>query len=89
MSSSTRRLLALVPAALLAAVAVGAQSPPPPPAGRWEVTALAGYRIEGGISTRNAPEVKVLDLGDAATYGLALDWQISASAPASGSRTPP
>ena len=76
MSSSTGRLLALVPAALLAAIAVGAQSPPPPPAGRWEITALAGYRIEGGISTRSAPEVKVLDLGDAATYGLALDWQI-------------
>ena len=77
MSSSTKRLLALAPAALLAAAVVFAQSPPsPPPAARWEITALAGYRIEGGISTRSAPELTVLALDDAATYGLALDWQV-------------
>jgi len=74
MSSSTRRLLALVPGALLAAAAVVAQSPPSP--GRWEITVLSGYRIEGGISSRAAPEVQVLALDDAATFGLAVDWQI-------------
>ena len=77
MPSFTRRLLTLVPAALLTAAVARAQSPPSsPPAGRWEITVLSGYRIEGGISTKAAPEQTVLGLDDAATYGLALDWRI-------------
>ncbi|MGE5413009.1 MAG: outer membrane beta-barrel protein [Syntrophomonadaceae bacterium] len=63
-------------AAMLSCATALAQAPPPAPPGRFEATVLAGYRIEGSISTKAAPDVPVLDLANAATYGLALDWRL-------------
>lgn len=69
------RFLAPVLPALLATTTAAAQPSATPPApGRWEITLLAGYRIEGSISTKAAPDVPVLDLDNAATYGLVLDY---------------
>ena len=83
MDRLVRRLL-LPGVWLLLAASASAQTAaaPPPPTGRWEITVLAGYRIEGGISTKAAPDVTVLDLANAATYGLALDWKLASYADA-------
>ena len=82
MDGLTRRLLPPLGFFLLAAAAAAQTSAPPPPPGRWEITVLAGYRIEGGISTKTAPDVPVLDLDNAATYGLILDWRFASFADA-------
>lgn len=77
MSRPASRLLPLVGPALLVGAAASAQTAPPlPPADRFEATALVGYRIEGGLSSEAPPHVRVLDLGDAATFGLAFDWRM-------------
>lgn len=68
------RFLAVLGAALLAATAAAQTAPQPP--GRLEITLLAGYRIEGSLDSPTAPGRPVLDLGDAATFGLAFDWKI-------------
>jgi hypothetical protein len=75
-----RPLVVLGLAILAGAAAAGAQTvetpQAPPRPGRFEATLLAGYRIEGSLSTKAAPNTPVLDLANAATYGLALDWGI-------------
>jgi hypothetical protein len=68
-------MLAALGAAALSAAGALAQDKPAPPPGRFEATLLAGYRIEGSISTKAAPDVPVLELDNAATFGLALDWR--------------
>lgn len=77
MSMPSARLLSPLGAALLAGAAAAAQTnAPAPPPGRLEATLLAGYRIEGSLESQTAPGRPVLDLGNAATFGLALDWRI-------------
>ena len=77
MDRLVRRLLLPGGSLLVAAIAAAQISTPPSPPGPWEITALAGYRIEGGISTKAAPDVPVLDLDNAATYGVILDWRLA------------
>ncbi len=76
MSRPASRLLPMVAAAFLSGAFAAAQTVPLPPPDRFEATVLAGYRLEGGISTKAAPHVRVLDLGDAATFGVAFDWRM-------------
>ncbi len=74
-SEGWRRLLAVLGAAALAGAGAHAQtSAPPAPRGRLEAALLAGYRFEGSLATKADPETPVLDLGNAATFGLAVDW---------------
>jgi hypothetical protein len=76
MPSRPALALAAFGAAALSAAGAIAQDKPAPPPGRFEATLLAGYRIEGSISTKAAPDVPALDLANAATFGLALDWRL-------------
>ncbi len=77
MSRRGTRLLAGFGAAALAVAAAEAQDPAAPfRPGRFEATLLAGYRIEGSISTKAAPDSPILDLVNAATFGMAVDWGI-------------
>lgn len=70
--------LAVVGAAILPGAFSFAQTPgaPPPQPGRFEITVLGGYRFEGSLATKANPDTPALDLGDAATYGLAFDWRM-------------
>jgi hypothetical protein len=63
----------LLPGALAFAQTPGA---PPPQPGRFEITVLGGYRFEGSLETKSNPGTPALDLGNAATFGLALDWRV-------------
>ena len=76
MSRRWIRLLAVFGAAVLASSAQGQEAAAPASPGRFEATLLAGYRIEGSISTKAAPETPSLDLANAATFGLAIDWRV-------------
>ncbi len=80
---TTRRFqcaLAAVGVALLAGATAGGQTAGTPQAvprpGRFEATILAGYRMEGSLTAPAAPGTPILDFGNAATFGLALDWQV-------------
>lgn len=79
MATGWTPFLAVVGATILPASFAVAQAAdaPPPHYGRFEATALAGYRLEGSITRESAPETPAVALGNAATYGLALDWRLN------------
>ncbi len=71
------RLLAGLGGVVLVSSIAGAQeSVAPASPSRFEATLLAGYRIEGSISTKAAPDTPIVDLANAPTFGLAIDWRV-------------
>jgi len=59
------------------AAAQTVETPPAPPRpAQWEATLFAGYRFEGSIVSRESLDRPVVELDNAATFGLALDWQV-------------
>lgn len=79
MTRMSRRVAVLVPMLLWGAAAAAqiVETPPAPPRPpQWEATLFAGYRFEGSIVSRESLDRPAIELEDAATFGLALDWRV-------------
>jgi opacity protein-like surface antigen len=80
MTKGLKRPLVLLGLAIFAGVSAGAQTVEPsqvsPSPGRFEASILAGYRLEGSITSKSE-QTPAVSLANAATYGLALDWRLN------------